>query len=57
MSEIVSELKMSFDPILVETTTNDLGLCSLRTVRVLLAADSASSDKEVRTKAASPLAI
>jgi len=57
MSEIVSELKMSFDPILVETTTNDLELCSLRTVRVLLAADSASSDKEVRTKAASPLAI
>ena len=47
MSEIVSELKMSFDPILVETTTNDLELCSLRTVRVLLAADSVSSDKEV----------
>ena len=45
MSEIVSELKTSFDPILVETTTNDLALCSLRTVRVLLAADSASPDK------------
>ena len=44
MSTIVSELKTNFDPILVETTTNDLAQCSLRTVRVLLVVDSAVSN-------------